>query len=205
MSTRTTSRKVAPEPPTESQMRTALAEYIAAHIAETGIVNQANEKIEAIKKDADDRARVHTAIKEQSVTTLMRYAEAHPELFTTLRKIEVFGGHKIGWQTSPPAVALVKPPGEKKKQTWQGFVDACKRIGSHWLEMVRTVEVPNKEAVLEYHRAARENAVEENDAGIIATADAQLARLGVSVIQEENFVIDLNLDEPTEPTAQAAA
>ena len=198
---RTTSRTVAPEPPTEAQARASMAAYINAHLKESAIVLATNKKIEAIKKQAAEDAREHVAEKARHETVLMQYAEAHPELFKDARKAELFGGHKIGYHTSPPAVTLIRPTGEKKKQTWDGFVSACKRIGAHWLTMIRTVEEPDKEAVLYYHRTSKARAEAEKDPSILADAAAQLGTLGVAVTQEEKFVIDLNLQEPTEAAA----
>lgn len=198
---RTTSRPVAVDPPSEAQARASMAAYIAAHLEETKINLAANKVIEAAKKRASDSAAPFTLAKAQHETTLMAYAEAHPELFKELRKVELFGGHKIGWHTSPPAVTLVRPTNATKKQTWQGFVEACKRLAAHWLGMIRTVEEPDKEAVLEYYRQCKTRSVEEKDPTILTDGVAGLAVLGVAVTQDERFVIELNLQEAAEATA----
>lgn len=205
---RTTSRSIAAEPPTEAQARASLAAYISAHLKESAIVLAANKKMEAIKEQADKDAREFTTEKVRHETVLMAYAESRPELFKSARKVELFGGHKIGYHTSPPAVTYIRPTGEKKKQTKEGFIAFCKRIGSHFLTFIRSVEEPDKEAVLAYHRDSKARSEAEKDPSILADCNAQLANIGVTITQEEKFVIDLSLQEPTEtataPTKQAA-
>lgn len=193
---RTTS--ISPETaiPTEAQMRTALERYIELHLQIEENENELKQAIEAMKASfAADTLPSQTQKAEQE-TILLRYAEAHPELFVKRQKHEVYGGHKIGWQISPPAVVLVKQAGQKRKQTWPGFIESCKAVGAWALALVRTVEEPDKEAVLALHRAAAGN----EDATELVRAESALAQLGVKVTQEERFVIDLNL-QPEAPKA----
>ena len=200
MSTRTTS-KSASAAPSEAQAREALRSYIDAHLAIEEKETTAKTAIESIKHTTAEACKPHIEAKAYAESILMAYAEGNPQLFTDRRKAELWGGHKIGYHTSPPAVALVRPPGEKKKQTWDGFVQACKRLGAHWLGMIRVTEAPDKEAVLNYWRAAQVQAAEQRDVTLTKAADAQLANLGVAVVQEERFVIDLHLQPDTAPRA----
>ena len=197
MSTRTTSKPVTIPAPTEAQARAAMTVYIESHLQAEAIHNTAKQEIERIKKEADDKARAFEDTKTLQETTLMRYAEAHPELFQKRQKSELYGGHKIGWQVSPPAVVLVRPTGEKKKQTWDGFVDACRRAGGWAMEFIRTKEEPDKESILVSHRTAVEHSQQTGDASNTTELTAYLARLGVQVAQEERFVIDLALQPET--------
>lgn len=197
MSTRTTSKPVSIPAPTEAQARAALATYIESHLQAEAIHNQAKQEIERIKKAADDKARAFEDAKSLQETTLMRYAEAHPELFQKRQKSELYGGHKIGWQISPPAVVLMRPTGEKKKQTWDGFVDACRRAGDWAMDFIRTKEEPAKESILFAYRIAAEADQARGDSVCSSETAANLARLGVQVAQEERFVIDLNLQPET--------
>lgn len=184
-------------------MRASLAAYITSHLEAERIANDAKASIEKIKKLADDDARPHNEAKAHHETILMRYAEGHPELFTKLRKCEVYGGHKIGYHTSPPAVCLVKPPGAKKKQTWDGFLQACRDMGGWALDLIRTKEEPDRDQVLLMHRSAELRAAEANDAGVLLNLESDLSRLGVKVEQQERFVIELNL-QPEAAQAGAA-
>lgn len=190
---RTTSTPTVQPPPSEAQMRASLAAYITAHLEAERIATDAKASIERLKKLADDEARPHNEAKAHHETILMRYAEGHPELFSKLRKHEVYGGHKIGYHTSPPAVCLVKPPGARKKQTWDGFLQACRDVGFWAMEFIRTKEEPDRDKVLAVVRAAELEAAEKNDIAILASVESDLARLGVKVEQEERFVIELNL------------
>lgn len=196
MSTRrTTSIKTDPSAPTEAQMRTALEKYIELHLLLEENENELKQAIETLKASfAADSLPCETEKSEQE-TILMRYADAHPELFAKRQKLEIYGGHKIGWHLSPPSVVLVKPAGQKRKQTWPGFIAACKALGAWAAGLVRTVEEPDKEAVLTLHRAA----VAHEDATELIRCESALEQLGVRVAQEERFVIDLNLH----PAAQA--
>lgn len=203
MSRRTTSIPSAPAIPSELQARQALADYVAALLEVEGIDNKTKKLIERAKERAAKRSRPWGERMAFAQTILHAYADGHPELFEKRRKAEIYGGHKIGYHTDPPSVQLVRPTGEKKKQTWDGFVNACKRIGAHWLKLIRTVEEPDKEEVLKYHREAKERSVKEKDPVILLDAEAQLARMGVAVVQAEKFVIELNL-HPETPTQAAA-
>ncbi len=202
MSTRTIRRPVVPEPPTEAEARLAMESHVSAHLALTQITNHANKLIENVRSRAAQRSADHAAEFDRTTTVLMRYAEAHPELFKDARKWEVYGGHKIGWQTSPPAVTLIRPTGTTKKQSWKGFVDTCKKLAR--TIFVRTVDEPDKEAVLEHYRIARAQAEAWKDPTILTKAEEELAEVGVAVTQVENFVVDLNLDKPAQATPAPA-
>lgn len=202
MATRTTSKPIATPPPSEAQARTSLAEYIEAHLQIEALETAAKQEIEAIKTRVADETRALKDAKALRETTLMRYAEAHPELFQKRQKSELYGGHKIGWQISPPAVVLTRPTGAKKKQTWDGFLESCRIIGGLALDFIRSKPEPDKEAILHAHRTAAEQARETGDPAHLQEITEQLQRLGVEVSQEERFVIDLNLQPET--AAQAA-
>jgi phage host-nuclease inhibitor protein Gam len=197
---RTTSRPTEAPVPSEAQARASMTAYVAAHLALTDINTKANQDIEAIKTKAAADAAPHLASKEMHTTLLMQYADGNPGLFKEARKAEIFGGHKIGYHTSPPAVTFTRPTGEKKKQTGEGFIKACKALGKHFKTWVREKLEIDKEAVLAYHRTQKALSVEKKDATILAEAESALATVGVAVTQDEDFVIDLNLQEPKETT-----
>jgi hypothetical protein len=185
-------------------MRAAMEGYITAHLKLERIANQAATNIESIKVRAAEASKPHENEQALHETVLMRYAEAHPELFEKRQKWEVYGGHRIGWQVGQPAVTLVRPPGEKKKQTWDGFVAACKSLGSWTLNFIRTVEEPDKAEILATHRDHLAIAESSGDAEAFARLENGLAQLGVKVTQEERFVIDLNLTPDAASLKEAA-
>lgn len=192
---RTTSKPTDTPPPTETQMRSALEGYVNCHLALERITNQAALNIEKLKARADEQSKPHADEKALHEAVLERYAEAHPELFEKRQKHEVYGGHKIGWHITPPAVALIRPTGEKRKQTWEGFMEACRRIGRHIF--IRSVEEPDKAEVLATHSMLKK-LEEEKPSGKLAEFERELGSIGVQVRQEERFVIDLNLQPQTE-------
>ena len=179
-------------------MRSALAAYIHSHLALERIATSAKQSIEKAKKIADELSAPLALAKAQHETVIMASAEAHPELFEKLRKVEVYGGHRIGWHTSPPAVTLIKPPGAKKKQTWDGFMAACHAAGAWAVQYLRSKEEPDKDAVLTEFRRRELQAAESGDTTAFAMLAAELTTLGVAVTQDERFVIDLNLTPEVE-------
>lgn len=203
---RTTSRPVTPATPSESQMRVAMACYVECHLAAERIALDAKEKIEAIKKAAAAEAKEHLDTKASCETTLLQYAEGHPELFDKRQKFEVYGGHKIGWQVNPPAATLIKAPGMKKKQTWDGFLSSCHESTDDRAEdFIRKIEEPDKEALLKGYRLAAQLDAEEGSTVHVTEYLNCLRTLGVTVMQEENFVIDLNLQPTAAPADQPKA
>lgn len=202
---RTTSKSTTPVPPTELQARDAMTSYVSAHLAIEEIETYAKTQIEVIKKEAADEAVGYQGIVEMSASILMHYAEAHPEFFQERRKCEIYGGHKIGYHTDPPSTSLVKRPGDKKKQTWDGFMKAVKDAGERFAKFIRSKEEPDKDALLEYIRTAREASAKANDGTPLTLAESELLALGIKVVQEEKFVIELNLPKNTSPAQEVAA
>ncbi len=198
MSTRTTSTPVINPPVTEAEMREAFDRYVTARCELNKISADAQAKIEAIKQEAALSSAPHTTALTQSEALCLNWSNANKHRFETVRKMEMTGGHKMGFQSCPPSVDYIKPTGGKGKQNEKGFVAACKAIGRWARGFIRTVEEPNKEAVLTWRAAiaARVSGRSHSPAraaAILATADEKLARIGVRVQSRENFVIDLNL------------
>ncbi|WP_009964044.1 host-nuclease inhibitor Gam family protein [Verrucomicrobium spinosum] len=205
MSTRTTSRTVAAIVPTEAQARASLASYIEAHLKVEALEIKAAKLVEKLKKKYDDKARPIVAFRDAHETVLMQYAEGHPELFQKRQKVELYGGHKIGWHTSPPAVTFVRPTGTKKKQTVEGFLAAVKAFVKYVKKFVRTKEEINKEAIIIEYRATEELCKKSGDQTKLVELKADLSAMGVEVTQEEKFVIDLDLQPEIVQPAVATA
>lgn len=202
---RTSSRIIEPTPPpTEAEARAAMGAYIEAYLAVKEVQVSTNQSLERIKECAAETMRPYQDIMARQETLLMQYAEANQGLFLSARKTEIYGGHKIGYQTTPPAVTLTRPTGAKKKQTLDGLLDALKAAGEWAKELIRTKEEPDKEAILAKHREAAAKAREEKTleaSTALRSYENQLAAVGCAVTQTEKFVIDLSL--PKEPEATA--
>jgi hypothetical protein len=205
--TRKPTKAEEPPPISRDEAIAALKEYTLAHIKCEHIVVRAKAAVERLKAHTEKQLKPWLEIKLDMEDTLHRYADEHPELFEKSRKIELYGGHKLGYHTNPPKVAYVRLPGEKKKQNEEGFIARCKALGGSLIDFIRSVttEEPNKDAIIRQHAelsAAAEAAlkatpeaapmdVEEYAALLKFQADLRTA--GATVIQEEDFVIVLNL------------
>jgi hypothetical protein len=178
--------------PTEGQARAALGDYIAAHLAITACETEAAKEVEEIKQACAKHCKPYEQTRDAAETILMQYAEGHPSLFEVARKVELYGGHKIGYHKTPPKVEFVRATGAKKKQTGEGFVAACKAAGKWAMSFFRVAEEPDKDAVL----AAVRQTAEDPDAALLLKD--RLASIGVKIAQEDRFVIDLNLSPDPE-------
>ncbi|WP_009960371.1 host-nuclease inhibitor Gam family protein [Verrucomicrobium spinosum] len=205
MSKRTTKVAVTPDEVTEAQMRKALTKYVEAHCEIARIEAEFAQAVEKLKAQAEKDSKSFRATLEVNALTVQNWALQNKSSFEgdNARKMEVYGGHKIGFQTSPPAVKWCKPTGGSGTQKEEGFIIACKASGG-WAEgFVRTVEEADKEAVLKWFREAKEvkevdGLEEDEDPKALAAeraqiATIQLATLGARVVSAESFVIDLNL------------
>lgn len=192
----TTRKPTTPLPPTEAEARNAMADYAQAYLAIEQIETTQKADIERIKKSAADDVKPLQEKLLAAERIVHGFVDAHPELITPdKRTIEIFGGHRAGYRLSQPATALIKPANAKKKQTWDGFVAACKLAAKSALGFIRHVsyDEPNKEAVLTYYAEAKEAARKAGNNAPIDAVRAELAALGVEVKQEDAFVIELSL------------
>jgi phage host-nuclease inhibitor protein Gam len=201
-------RKASPvatvEPVTEEEMKEALASYAQASTHLDVIEATAKRAVEKLKVKVAERAAPWAKQCDAAHAIVQRYAVENKDDFSERRMKEVYGGHKIGFRTCPASVQFVRMPGEKKKQTEQGFLAACHALisGGHALfnRFIRTKEEINKEAVIHHVALAEVNSVETGDPTILAKAESEIALVGVAVSAGENFVIELNL-QPEAPAA----
>jgi len=199
MKKRTASKPAEPVKVTEEEMRMAFGFYISAYCDLQKIDARTSAKIERLKLAADKRQKPLKETLETQLVIVQRWADQNKERFTTQRKIEVYGGHRIGYQTSPPAVKYCKPTEGKGTQTEKGFIAACKAVAT-WIaarRFIRIVEAPNKEEILRYHRRVKAASEHRGTPSLLETAERHLADLGIKVNANETFVVDLDL-VPTE-------
>ena len=119
-----------------------------------------NDRIEALKTEAERRAEPAEEKLEQKLDALHAYCEANRnELLPGQTKTAVFSTGTVSWRTTPPSVNI------------SNTKDVLKRIKRLKLfKFVRTVEEINKEAMLIDKAAA--NSIQ-----------------GVSITQKEEFIV----------------
>lgn len=193
MSKRTAKVNVAPEEVSFAEMHKALEKYVGLHCEMEVIMASAKAEVERLKKETADKLKPLAKKLEAHQDVVQAYAMQHKEDFVKVRKQIVYGGHKIGFQTTPPAVQYCKPLEGSGKQNDSGFLAACRAFGDWAMKFVRTVEEPDKEAILTAHREAKAKAEETDEASALEALEYRLAKLGVKVTGGEVFVIDLNL------------
>lgn len=137
--------------------------------------NQLLLKQEAEIKAVQDKhaTRLQTLEKDLDRNTelLSGWAEANPSEFGKSKSLDMTHG-KIGWRTGMPK--LVK----KSKATWDALVDlVTDSIGSGFIRIKKEV---NREAIVD----ARSTIPPES-----------LRECGLSIVQEETFFVDPNLEE----------
>jgi len=200
--TRTTRQPVAAIAITEDQMRAALEKYVAAKCEIDKISAIAKADVEAIKARVTVESAPHEAQLKVHQAIVVTYIEQNRQAFCAPhpRKREVYGGHKIGLQTGAPSVQLIKPTGEKGRQTEEGFIMACNAsddVLAH--SFIRKIEEMDKDSILGSRRSI-ELAHDDDADGLAAELeqfDSKLAALGARVTQGEKAVIDLNLQPST--------
>ena len=189
---RTTRKSLEAPVVTEAQMRSSLEAYVAARCEIDKINAHAKAEIEEVKARAGLAAAPHENVLKAHESIVVAYIESHAADFTLPhpRKIEVYGGHKIGLQLGKPTVQLIRPTGQKTKQTEEGFIAICHQTNQ--LAFIRVIEEMDRDAIL---TARREIESREDDARAEALQDFDqgLAALGARVTQTEKAVIDLNL------------
>lgn len=186
-------RSITLDPVSEQEMRDALQDYVREHCAIQKQEAAAKAKIEKIKSELLDSTADATARMNHHQTIIARYVDEHRADFTAPnpRKREIYGGHKIGLHTSPPAVEFIKLDG--KKQTEAGFIELI-RDSDEFEVFVRTTESLDKEALI---AERRKWGVGETDHTV--HFDSQLAALGVRIVSKEKIVIDVATEPEVKP------
>lgn len=194
--TRTTATVAAPTTITYDAMRDAFTRYVDAQCQIKKIEAHYLARIEQIKAEAEAKAKEFKETIKETQAICQQWAQENHTTFEAPkpRKIEVYGGHMIGFQTCPHSVEFIRPTGGSKKQTADGFVAACHAEGDFATPFIRTKEEPNKDAIIDARaKVAAESKEDAGDPNTLLIFDARLATLGARVIQSRNFVIDLNL------------
>ena len=189
MSARTSSKPNLP--PSEAERDAAMQTYIEAHLAVERITNDYKTQVEALKVAAEKELAEPQAKLAASLAVLERFATGHPELFLKRRKIEVYGGHKIGFQAG--RLTVVSPNVKDEKAVSEFAFKCAYHRGSDAEQFYRTVYEVDVQALIKYHNTtATLNA--EAEAKVRAEREELLQELGVKIARTpERVVVDLNL------------
>ncbi|MCU0329336.1 MAG: host-nuclease inhibitor Gam family protein [Chitinophagales bacterium] len=148
-------------------------ECLAAYAKSEAEIRKINAEIDLqtqkIREKYADRLKSFSTIKDESFDVVMQYAEEHPELFHKKRSVDTAFG-VLGYRLGTPKLAT------RKGFQWKAVLDLLKE---KFPKFVKVKEDVNKEAIL----ADKE------------LTDHDLKSIGVEIIQEDSFYIDLKTEE----------
>lgn len=115
------------------------------------------------------------------------YADTHPEVLKKGARSGETEAAVYGYHLGNPAAKLLKG------RSWKPVVEAITKKGKEWMDALFAKKEPevSKEAILAAHRAyvAQQTDVTA-DPYAFALSDAELAAIGVEVVQEDSFYIE---------------
>jgi phage host-nuclease inhibitor protein Gam len=165
-------------PRTRAEAEAVVREIAEAKTEQAALKAEMDARITEIRADYERRlARLDEKIGPL-VEAIHAWAEANRSEFGQRKTLEMLHGF-IGWRTTPPAV---KP---LRGLTWAAFLERIKELGR--MDFIRVREDVNKEAIL----AARE------------TEDVE--RLGVQIVQVDEFFVEPKISKPESPAESKEA
>lgn len=152
----------------ESDYNDNLAIYARTEANLRKINAEMDVKINKIREQYSTKIDELTECKESSFEVVMKYAEENPQIFGKKRSLEtVFG--VIGFRMGTPKLKNLKG------FTWASITSLWEEL---YPEYVRIKKEPNKEAVL------------AND----QISDSELKKMGVEIVQDDTFYIDIKTE-----------
>ena len=136
-----------------------------------------DEQITAIRAQYQDSLSEAKQMKDEKLTMLEAWAEAHPEEFGKAKSLNLIHA-TIGWRTGQPQVKTAKG------WTWDRVLEKLESAIT-WAGFIRIKKEVDKAAII----AARDQLL-----------DGDLKAMGVKIVQEEPFF----LEPKTEESAKAA-
>lgn len=203
-----TTKKLQP-PPTRDLMELHLSIYANATHQHDEILAHAEQTCHRVM----ERARQKLGpLRESSATALaivQRWAEANPQEFEKQKSVQV-AGHRLGFNAGQPGCKLIKPQDGKKTQTWKGFLEVIKTLGSDFCDRyIRTKENPDKDAIAKTFALAAQALPgdQEDDPGRQQAAIDKgiLEAAGVTVQADPYFFIELANHKTTPPKEKEVA
>ena len=128
-----------------------------------GVESEMELEIATIRNKYQSKIDKYSAIKQEAVDKLYRFAETNPEFFVTKKSLELSHG-KIGYRTSPPKLKLLKA------FNWDRVVE---KLEDCLPDFVRTKKEADKDKLL----ASRED----------SDISEKFKLVGIEVVHEETF------------------
>ena len=143
--------------PTDTELHNALRGIeqlgLSAHIVTNNLAREKARLDEQYKILKDQAAAELKDIAENRAPLddlVQRWSEHHEERFGRNRSLELFGV-RFGWRTGQSKTVLIKPEGEKKKQTLKGLLAALQKLGPTLRDkFVRNTPTVNKDGIIEH-------------------------------------------------------
>ena len=171
-----------PAPQTIEEATALIADYLDGSVLLEETRGAADAAIAAVQAERDRAcAPLEQRLKDQVLMLRTWWAVAAPSLTDGKRKSVELAGAVIGERTTPPALKLAKG------LTLAQLVG--KLLGAGWDDLVRTKSEPDKPAILKM---------------LAGDHAGQIACLGVSAVQKDEFFIDRAKRKPDDPEVVAA-
>lgn len=165
-------KKVVIKGVTENQFNDAMQLYASADAKQNLILAKLDDEIAKIRRKYDDDLADLTKTKDEHFEIIEVYCAENPQLFEKKKSFETLHG-VVGFRTGTPKLKL------KKGFTWPSVTNMLKEFLPQY---IRTTEEPAKDMIL----SAREEIEPQ-----------LLDKVGVMVVQDETFYVDLKKEEVT--------
>lgn len=160
------------DPASDREMQTLVLEILQLTAEQQKLAAKQDKEVAAIKAEYEPYfTRLETSV-ELRMAKAMAWANAHPELFTKTKSVQMANGI-VGFRTSPPALTLLS-----RDWSWDDVVLALKE--HNFKAYIRTKEEVNKESIMQ-------------DRETIGAA--KLKEMGLRVRQKEKFYVDPELTD----------
>ncbi|MGL6022847.1 MAG: host-nuclease inhibitor Gam family protein [Chitinophagaceae bacterium] len=151
----------------QAKYENALAEYATKSAQESKLLAEMEIKMTAIREQYAPKLKPLQENKVENFDIVQAYCEEHPELFVKKKSYETAFG-TLGFRTGTPKLKTLKG------FTWGSVLELCKRAMPSY---IRTSEEVAKDLLL------------------FDREKVNLAEIGVEVVQEESFFVDLKKEE----------
>lgn len=159
------------QPANMEQAENIMADYAMTDAKINEITSIMDQQITKIREKYADQLQELGDKREDQLLQLQLFAETNPGLFDKKKSIDMAHG-TLGFRTGTPKLKLLKG------WTWAAVVNVLRdKLPSY----VRTIEEPAKDKLL----ADRD----------IPEVQSQFTRVGISVVQDESFYVELKKEE----------
>ena len=154
---------------TREELEAAMTDYSEKHARLAGMVAALDVEIANVRERHQAAISAATEALDEAEAGLESWAALNPHEFAVKKSVDLISG-RIGFRTTPPAVALLK--GVKVEAAIAMLIDG--ELGAAYTRETVTLD---KEAILADHATGK-------------LTDAQLKAHGLKVKQEERFYVE---------------